>query len=161
MTHRMLRMPLAGIEGHRLLALVDEYIGLLEGPRSGADDAMDRLAPNPYPDDAEAAAEYRRSTREDLFDRRVEDARVVRTGLGEFETTGIEAVARECTVLIRPAEVDHWLRTLSGIRLVLARRLGIDGSDEHDAGDPRYGVYDWLGYRLELLVLLADRHDAR
>jgi len=154
----LLQMALAPIEGRHLLAIVDEYISLLDGPRDDVDPALDRLAPPAYPDDAEAAAEFRRSTREDGFDQRLADALEVRTGLEHFED---ERGERGTLLEISTDVLDAWLRTLSGIRLVLASRLGIDRSDAHDPEDVRFGTYDWLGYRLEVLVQLADRHDAR
>ena len=53
--------------------------------------------------------------------------------------------------------IDAWLRTLTALRLVIANRLGIESDDDtHDPEDPRYGVYDWLGYRLDGLVRAAD-----
>src|SRR5690606_23905341 len=62
-----LRMTLAPIEGRHLLAVVDEYITLLDGPRDEPDPALERLSPAAYPDDAAASAEFRLSTREDGF----------------------------------------------------------------------------------------------
>ncbi len=44
-------------------------------------------------------------------------------------------------------------------RLVLATRLGIRSDDDHDPADPRFGVYDWLGYRLDGLVQAATADD--
>ena len=57
--------------------------------------------------------------------------------------------------------LDHdgaaaWLRTLTALRLVLASRLGIAHEDDHDEADPRFGIYDWLGYRLDSLVRALD-----
>ena len=44
---------------------------------------------------------------------------------------------------------------LAAIRLVLATRLGIRSEEDHDEDDPRFGIYDWLGYRLDGLVQAA------
>jgi len=44
----------------------------------------------------------------------------------------------------------------AAIRLVLASRLGIVDADDHDEDDPRFGIYDWLGYRLHGLVTAID-----
>lgn len=160
MTDRKLNLTFTEIEGRHLLGIVDEFIALLDGPRDAGDDALRRLAPNPYPGDAEAAEEYRRGTRDDLFDQRLSDALSVRTALEGFESSGAEdAASASRTVRLSLADVDLWLRTLSAIRLVLASRLGIQQSDTHDIEDPRYGTYDWLGYRLELLVQQADLLD--
>ena len=46
------------------------------------------------------------------------------------------------------------------MRLVLATRLGIDSETDHDPEVPAFAVYDWLGYRLELLVQAADELDS-
>jgi hypothetical protein len=154
-----LSIDFAEVEGRHLLAIVDEYVALLDGPRDARDAGVNRLAPDPYPDDRDAADEYRISTREDLLDARLAEALSVRTALEGFERpVGEDLMTR--TIDISPTDLDPWLRTLSGIRLVLASRLGIGEHDVHDAEDPRFGTYDWLGYRLELLVQLADRHDA-
>ena len=51
---------------------------------------------------------------------------------------------------------DALLRTLAAIRLVLASRLGVDDEDTHDNDDPRFGIYDWLGYRLDALLTALD-----
>lgn len=53
--------------------------------------------------------------------------------------------------------VSAWLRTLTSVRLVMATRLGIVDDDDERPDDPRFGVYDWLGFRLEgLLQALED-----
>ena len=50
---------------------------------------------------------------------------------------------------LSPDDARAWMRTLAAIRLVVASRLGIETEDDHDEDDPRFGVYDWLGYRLD------------
>src|SRR5690606_29184222 len=107
-----LHLSLAIIEGRHLLGLVDEFIALLDGPRDPADGGLNRLAPDPYPDDAEASAEYRRSTRDDLFDQRLADALDVRTTLEDFDGTLGDAqdVMLSRTVTIQPDRVNGWLR---------------------------------------------------
>ena len=51
--------------------------------------------------------------------------------------------------------LQAWLRCLAAIRLVLATRLGIRSEEDHDVDDPRFGIYEWLGYRLDGLVQAA------
>lgn len=159
-----LRLSLAMIEGQNLLHLVEEFIDLLMGGPDAKDPAIDRLAPNPYPDDPEAAAEFRSAMRGELIDRRVADALDVRTALETFDRDDVEPASRDALrahpVTIPTVSIDAWLRTLSAMRLVIASRLGIDSADEHDPEDQRFHVYDWLGYRLDQLVTLADLHDA-
>lgn len=148
-------VSLVTLEGVRLGEVVDEYIALLAS-RDGDDSALDRLAPSPYPDDDQASREYAEITRDDLLERRLADADVVRRAVAPFETfrAGLtdDDALRAHTVTIRSHEVDAWLRTLNAIRLVLATRLGIIEDDDHDPEDPRFGIYDWIGYRLELLI---------
>jgi hypothetical protein len=119
--------------------------------------------PDAYPDDTDAAAEFAASTRDDLLDRRAADAEVVRSVLAPFladsGALSDEAAFDSRTVTVRDAELEPWLRTLTALRLVIASRLDIDGEDDHHPEDPRFGVYDWLGYRLDGLISLADERD--
>ncbi len=60
---------------------------------------------------------------------------------------------------LEPEELRAWLRCLAAIRLVLATRLDIRSEDDHDVDDPRFGIYEWLGYRLDGLVQAASDED--
>lgn len=156
-------ISLAMIEGQNLLHLVDEFIELILGGRDQPDAGIDRLAPNAYPQDDTAAAEFRESTRRDLLDRRVADALDVRSALEPFDRDDVDPSAPTALemhdVVIPAAETDAWLRTFSAMRLVVASRLGIDRDDAHDPQDSRFYVYDWLGFRLDQIVNLADQRD--
>lgn len=155
-----IRIPMVMVEGAQLESLVTDFIELVGSERDETDPAIARLAPDVYPDDAEASRAFSAATRQDLLDRRAVDAETVRIALSGFradpqslsETEAL--VTRE--VVIPAADVDAWMRTLTAIRLVIASRLDIRGEDDHDPDDPRYGVYDWLGYRLELVIQAAD-----
>ena len=54
------------------------------------------------------------------------------------------------------------MRTLAAVRLVVASRLGIETEDDDaearadDDEDGRFGVYDWLGFRLDGIVQALD-----
>lgn len=152
---------ISGIEDLHLAKLVDDFIELLGTSRDVGDPAIERLTPTPYPDDPDSAAGFSESTRDDLLDRRLTDARRTRASLGDFtgdELPEAEALrTREMAVPVD--EIDAWLRTLTAIRLVIAARLGIT-SDDQTSTDGRHDVYDWLGYRLELLIQAADEVDA-
>lgn len=163
-SHRIV-LPLALIEGAHLARLVDEFRDVVV-ERDSDDPAVERLTPSAYPEDAEAAKSFAESTRDDLLDRRLLDAERVRHALAPFETdvdslTEEEALAARDLVILEE-DIDAWLRTLTSLRLVIASRLGIT-TDEHelDDGDGRLDVYDWLGYRLEVLIQAADEADAR
>ncbi|MFK3679241.1 DUF2017 family protein [Microbacterium sp. NPDC090218] len=150
------------IEEFHLARLVDDFIELIDDSRDTGDPAVERLTPSPYPDDSDAAREFAGATRDDLLDRRLTDARGVRSALDAFPQ-GIDSLAEDAALLTREVfvpvkSVDAWLRTLTAIRLVIATRLGIT-SDDEEHEDGGHDVYDWLGYRLELLIQAADEAD--
>lgn len=154
-------VPLSRLEGRHLARLVREFTELLSSDDQ-RDPAMGPLAPDPYPDDPDAGREFTRLTRADVLDRRRADAAIVLDTLSPFEETTEASVDEESlaeeALTIPASHVEPWLRTLTALRLVLATRLGIATEDDR----PEYGrpdVYDWLGYRLELLVEAADAAD--
>lgn len=57
MTGGALSVPFASIEGRHLIALLDDFVALLDAPRETPDEALERLAPDAYPDDPAAAEE--------------------------------------------------------------------------------------------------------
>lgn len=154
-------VSVATIEGMHLARLVDDFMEVLRDSEQD-DPGVARLTPNAYPDDDDASAAFASATRADLLDRRLHDARTVRASLQMFdpdaEVTNADArIPRD--VVVRRDHVDAWLRTLTAIRLVIATRLGIT-DDEPDVGGDGQAVYDWLGYRLELLIEAVDESDA-
>ncbi|MDR6866039.1 hypothetical protein J2Y69_000624 [Microbacterium resistens] len=160
MNDRIVLLPLARIEGRHLADLIEQFLGLLADPDADAevDPGLRRLTPVVYPDDAEASAEFARATSDDLLDRRAADARIVRAGLQRF-VDGSGDDGDPLDVVIADADLDAWLRTLNALRLIIASRLGIESDTDHDAEDPRFGVYDWLGYRLDGLIEAAESPD--
>lgn len=162
MTSDAIIIPITMIEEFHLARLVDDFLELVDTSRDSDDPAIDRLTPSPYPDDADSAAEFSDSTRSDLLDRRLLDARRMRRSLRAFED-GVEPLESEALttreIAVAADELDSWLRTLTAVRLVIATRLGITAEDESEE-DGRHDVYDWLGYRLELLIQAADEADA-
>ncbi|SDL32439.1 DUF2017 family protein [Microbacterium azadirachtae] len=151
-----IRVPMQAIEAQQLAELVDQFLELLRDTEIGQDSALDRLTPSVYPQDPEASAEFAEATSADLLDRRAADARVVRDGLAAASD---DHAPMPEEVVIRDADVDAWLRTLAALRLVIASRLGIENQLAPDPEDPRLGVYEWLGYRLDVLVEAADALD--
>nr|WP_246383526.1 DUF2017 family protein [Microbacterium proteolyticum] len=132
---------------------------MLADTRSAGDPAVTRLLPDAYPDDQAASREFRRLTGGDLLERRGQDAATV------LRTLGIDGADLDPTsdpdatiaVALGEGEALAWMRTLSAVRLVLATRLGIQTEDDHQPDDPRFGVYDWIGYRLDGLMIALDR----
>ncbi len=160
MTGGSVRIRMAVIEASQLARLVDDLRELVGAERDVEDPAVARLTPDAYPDDADASQTFQETTRSDLLDRRSADAAVVAAGLAGLraDLTAIsdEEAFAEHEVTIGSGQVDSWLRTLTALRLVIAERIGIVDEDENRADDARYGVYDWLAYRLETLVEAAD-----
>ena len=160
-----IHFSLAVVEGIHLAGLVEEFTDVLTSFGEEPDPGLGRLTPDPYPDDAEASAEFAAATRDDLLDRRTSDAAIVRSDLTPFLATAAEDLAEDEAlaprdVVIPASDIDAWLRTLTALRLVIATRLDITADDdEHDLEDPRFGVYDWLGFRLDGLIALADAQD--
>jgi hypothetical protein len=119
------------------------------------DPVIARLLPDAYPNDPKASAEFRRLTDRDLRDKKVQDAQTALAHLAQTQDG-----TRDLQIPV--AEVDHWLRGLTNVRIAVAGRLGItdDTSAEELAqvseDDPRAfmaSVYDWLGYAQETLVM--------
>lgn len=162
----MVILTITRIEVEHLVELVGQFIDLL--PESGLsgdsapavtdDPALGRLVPEAYLDDDEAAGEFRRVTQSDLLGRRREDAERMRSDLMMIDAQHTENPPRalEATAVVDiPLDEEGaraWLRTFTALRLVIASRLGIESESDHDEDDPRFGVYDWLGYRLDGLV---------
>ncbi|WP_136043856.1 MULTISPECIES: DUF2017 family protein [unclassified Microbacterium] len=156
-------VPITVIEEFHLARLVEDFIELVGESRGTDDPAIARLTPNPYPEDSDAAAEFTDATRDDLLDRRLADARIVRAALAEY-STDVDSLSQEEAldgreILISMASLDAWLRTLTAIRLVIASRLGIT-SDDQSGEDGRHDVYEWVGYRLELIIQAADEAES-
>lgn len=153
-----LAVRITRLEATHLRALIDQFIELVEESAvAAADPAVRRLVPDGYADDPDAAEEFRALTERELLGRRHQDAETVRTSLSPAATlvslsdAGSEGW-EEVDLALSPDSVQAWLRTLAALRLVLASRLGITDEDDQDPRDPRFGVYEWLGYRLEGLV---------
>lgn len=159
MTDGMIMLTLTRIETGHLRELVRQFTDLVNGTPSDDDPAVGRLAPDAYPDDPDASSEFRSITRGDLLHRRARDAALVRQALDAVapatERSGEDEFA-PVDIAIEQDAIGPWLRTLTALRLVIASRLGIDTEDDHDPEDPRFGVYDWLGFRLDGLVEAAD-----
>lgn len=160
MTEPIVHVQMARIEGAQLAKLVDDLRDLVGADRDLADPAIARLAPDPYPDDREASLAFREATGTDLLDRRALDADIVRATIadlrGDLDTLSEDEAFASHDLAVTLPEVDSWIRTLTALRLVIAARLGIDSDDDHDPDDARYRIYDWLGYRLEVIVQAAD-----
>lgn len=118
-----------------------------------SDPVVARLFPDAYAD-PDAAAEHRRLAGEGLRRARVADADVVLAGLAATQEG-------EQPLVIPADDLEAWAKTLNGVRLSLAMRLGIESEHDHEhlqrlgVRDPRsqlLALYDWLGEVLESLL---------
>ncbi|MGY4719945.1 DUF2017 domain-containing protein [Naumannella cuiyingiana] len=123
-------------------------------PEQSGDPVIQRLFPNPYPHDPQAASDYRRYTQADLRDQLVAHARQV---LDDLAASG----SGSRPVAVAEADVDSWLKVLTALRLSLAARLGVSDAEgveelaalpEDDARAYLYSVFEWLGFAQETLV---------
>ncbi|HET8926629.1 MAG TPA: DUF2017 family protein [Microbacterium sp.] len=153
MSASLVMLTITRIEARHLADLMGQFIELLQETDDAADDAaVARLVPDAYPDDAHAGREFRHATEHELLDRRRDDAGRV---LSDLHAAGASTAGPDASVVdvaLSPDDATAWMRALAALRLVIASRLGVDREDDHDPDDPRFGVYDWLGYRLDGLV---------
>lgn len=142
---------------------VDPLESMLDftGPTTAPDDpVLARLFPTAYPEDEEAAADFRRFTEGGLREAKVAAAMAViealqEAGLGD-QPEGGEFIDVE---LDEPSAMS-WLRALTDLRLAVGTRLGVEEGDEDywaalPDDDPRaqvHDIYDWLGFLQETLV---------
>ncbi|TDN92733.1 DUF2017 family protein [Microbacterium sp. BK668] len=166
---RVVVLELSRLEATHLAGLVTQFAELLDETGDGLPDdpAVLRIVPDGYSGDPAAAQEFRELTQRELLERRSTDAAAVLADLAHVIAIPADtAVTADDDTLLETALVrldadglQAWLRTLAAIRLVLASRLGITSEEDHDDEDPRFGVYDWIGYRLDGLVRAADSDD--
>lgn len=155
------RFILSAQERAVLSDLVAQFTDILDQGSAADDPALARLAPSVYPDDDDASREFRRLTEADSVTRRQQDAAVVAEAIAAADGVSTQ---NPVTILLDAQTTPAWMRTLSALRLVLASRLGIaaggPGRDtttaELDPNSPVVGIYEWLGYQLERVVLAAS-----
>ena len=137
------------------------------GPTTEPEDpVLARLFPNAYPDDEEAAGEFRRYTESALRDSK---ARAAVEVIETLEEAGLPVELAEDGLVV-DVELDAeaagtWLRSLTDVRLALATRLGVEDEDEDywaalPDEDPRahvFDIYQWVGYLQETLVAAVMR----
>lgn len=142
----------------------DPFEALMDfsGPTTEPEDpVLARLFPTAYPDDEEAAGEFRRFTEGGLRDGKAAAAIAIIEGL---EEAGLPPELTEDGLVIDveldEAEAEAWMRSFTDLRLALAVRLGIEEGDEEfwyslPDDDPRaqiHDIYEWVGLLQETLV---------
>ncbi|MFZ0323439.1 MAG: DUF2017 domain-containing protein [Actinomycetes bacterium] len=124
-------------------------VGLGADREPSGDPALQRLFPDAYLDDDEAASDFRRYTEQDLRKDKAQRAAVVIATLGERS-------GRKGTVTLDADQARAWLGCLNDLRLVIGTRIGVTEDDQWpDEDDPRtpvFFVYHWLTYLQGTLV---------
>lgn len=183
--HRRSKLIIAnftGFEADLLRSLAGQLVELLRNEAATVDDVSDpleamldfsgptqepedpvlaRLFPTAYPQDEEAASEFRRFTEGALRDGKAAAAVAIIDGL---EEAGLPPELTEDGLMI-DVELDEptaetWMRSFTDLRLALATRLEIEEGDEAywhalPDDDPRaqaHDIYEWVGYLQETLV---------
>ena len=139
-------------------ALMAEFSGATTIPE---DPVLARLFPTAYPDDEEAAADFRRFTEGGLRDGKAGAAALI---IDTLEDAGLPEELREDGLVIdvelTPEDAETWMRAFTDIRLALATRLGVEAGDEDywhslpedDARAKAHDIYEWVGYLQETIV---------
>jgi len=183
--HRTSRKVIAnftGFEADLLRSLASQLVELLRNERAAPVEALDpletlldfsgptvepedpvlqRLFPTAYPDDPDAAGDFRRFTEGALRDGKAAAAVSV---IDLLEEAGLPDHLTEGGLMI-DVELDEpvaetWLRSFTDLRLALATRLEVEEGDEEfwatlPDDDPRaqaHDIYEWVGYLQETLV---------
>jgi hypothetical protein len=145
--------------GDPLEAMLD-----FSGPTTEPEDpVLARLFPTAYPEDEEAAGDFRRFTESGLRDGKAVGAAAV---IDTLEDAGLAAEPEDGVFIDVELDAEAtwaWLRTFTDMRLAIATRLGIEGDDEPEWAelpddDPRaqvHDIYEWLGFLQETLVRSA------
>jgi len=135
------------------------------GPTLAPEDpVLARLFPTAYPEDAEAAAEFRRYTESDLRNGKAASAAAI---IDVLEEAGLDEQPEDgvfIDVELDPQVALTWMRSFTDMRLAIATRLGIEEGDEQrwyalPDDDPEaqvHDIYEWVGYLQETLVHAAS-----
>jgi hypothetical protein len=158
----------APVESTDPLEAMFDFDGLdFAGPVAEPEDpVLLRLFPTAYPQDEEAAADFRRYTEGELRDSKAAAAGAI---IDSLEEAGLPPQLDQEGLVI-DVELDEptaevWLRSFTDLRLALATRLGIEEGDEDyweaiPDEDPRsqaHDIFDWVGYLQETLVEALTR----
>ncbi|WP_341925769.1 DUF2017 domain-containing protein [Nocardioides psychrotolerans] len=137
------------------------------GPTTEPEDpVLARLFPTAYPQDDEAASEFRRFTEGGLRDGKAAAAITI---IDTLEEAGLPEQLTEDGLMI-DVELDEptavtWMRSFTDLRLALATRLEIEDGDEafwaslpdEDPRSQAHDIYEWVGYLQETIVGALSR----
>ena len=142
------RINLEAVEAGLLATLFDDLSGALE-VLPDDDPVRQRLFPSAYPEDEDAASEFRELTEDSLRAARVERIEQCRAELPPAEGEGNVELDEEAA--------QRWLTVLNDLRLAIGTRLNVSEDDEPgiDPADPdaqTRAIYHWLTALQDSLV---------
>ncbi|MEO6885954.1 MAG: DUF2017 family protein [Jatrophihabitantaceae bacterium] len=120
------RVRMGSIEADTLSSLVADLANALQpGCLDAADPVYQRLFPDGYRDNPEAAAAFRVLTEDSLLTERRERAMRCLAELSEAATG-----AKKLDVHLGPDAAQRWIQVLNDMRLAVGTRLGV--TEDHD-----------------------------
>lgn len=147
-----IRFRLEEYEADLMRGLLGEMRTLLEADVPPSDAVLQRLFPDAFEDEEQAAA-YRELIGDELHDRKTTALRTAREVVGE--TGAVDATLDD-------EQTDRWLALLTDIRLAIGTRLDVTEermAAELDPGDPdaaALSVLHWLGWLQESILAAID-----
>jgi hypothetical protein len=140
------RINLEVVEAGLLATLFDDLGGALEVLPED-DPVRQRLFPSAYPEDDDAATEFRELTEDSLRDARVE----------RLEKCRADLPSADGNVELDDEAAQRWLTVLNDLRLAIGTRLNVSEDDEPgiDPADPdaqTRAIYHWLTALQDSLV---------
>ncbi|MCZ4498038.1 MAG: hypothetical protein JWQ74_591 [Marmoricola sp.] len=147
-------------EGQDPLEALLDFSGPTLAPE---DPVLARLFPTAYPDDDDAAAEFRRYTEIDLRNGKAAGASAI---IDALEEAGLADQPEDGTFIdveLPAAAAITWMRSFTDMRLAIATRLGITDDDqerwydlpEESPESQVHDIYEWIGFLQETLVNAA------
>jgi hypothetical protein len=154
------RVDLDPAEVVLLASLVSQVRELLSESSDGSSAVLERLLPDAYRDDAEAAAEYRELMDAEL---RQQKGAALQRVLDDLAGNGT-AHGKDRRFELDDDTITLWLYALNDVRLSLGTILDVsqDWEDEVsslDPDSPRFaglGVYEWAGWLQQSIVEAAS-----
>lgn len=131
---------------------LEALVGIGTHTEEPADPVLARLFPRAYPDDDQAAGEFRRYTEPELREAKRAHAR---TAIGTLPRATADRGAT-----LSKAECSAWMLALNDLRLAVGTRVGVtedwgaqyEALDEDDPARLALEVYDWLSWLQATLI---------
>ncbi|MFT4029689.1 MAG: DUF2017 family protein [Protaetiibacter sp.] len=139
-----IRIEFEAEEAGLLTVLAHQFADVVRDPELDDAALLARLFPDAYRDDPDAAEEFRRYTRDELEQRKIDAAEHV------------AATATAGRVELDADAATTWVRSLTDLRMMVGTRLGIREDGDEPAAGGLTDIYHWLGELQWVLVELLE-----